>query len=395
MEVNSQILKDREMLKKGWAAMYLRILGDEEGEYKVPCRFVIDRSLGVRCKTGDLEIFSQSSYDIYTWMPPGVGYPETVDTWFSKNAVEAGEIGGRLRRYKIGDLFVIELRVHNVLMLEVWRGDERLFTRTIWLRDSDASNGAIVAHLLKDYLSIDQAIDVAIAIFCSGKCNREWFKQSIRVELTLENLEFPDTPLSAAVRYGSIVEKAEDLKGRLGARRWQDVKYGEVTLITVPAACSYYTVTFRGGSRGLALLCTANRPSDRPQDAVAEVDGIYLTERPLRLSYFNNDTTVCTDVGDRCLPIIGHLIDEEALAVERNSELAQLKIVETKRYRAYYVDSALAKLIILEVDGRTVGAAVGNIDEVKEKIRNIVYQQGDEEMIDAVESALMYIGRRV
>jgi len=377
--------KDLELLKNGWVAMYLRLLGDEEGEYELPCRFVIDRSLGVRCKAGDLEIFSQSSYDIYTWMPPGVGYPETVDTWFSKNAVKAGEIGGRLRRYRIGDLFVIELRVHNVLLLEVWKGGERLFTRTIWLRESDASNGAIVAHLLKDYLPIDQAIDVATVIFCSGECNREWLKQSIRVELTLENLEFPDTPLTVAVRFDTAVEKAEGLDGHIKVLRGSD---GEA--ISIPVACSTYKIWLEGRRYGLALLCTANKPSRSPQkSAVAEVGGIYLTTEPLRMSaYIEDGELKCLDVGDKCLPVIGRLIDEEGLAVERGFEIARLALVESQSYRAYYLDAMhlLTRLLLVEAGGKTLKIAARNIYEV----RDVAYRHYGE-LVDAVKQVLRYV----
>jgi len=385
MERRPQILKDREMLKKGWAAMYLRILGDEEVEYEVPCRFVVDRSLGLRCKTGDLEIFSQSSYNIYTWMPPGVGYPETVDTWFSKNAVETEGVAGKLRRYRIGDLFVIELRVHNVLMLEVWRGDEMLFTRTIWLRESDASNGAIVAHLLKDYLPIDKAIDVATHIFCSGECNREWLKQSIRIEMTLENLEFPDTPLTVAVRFDTIVEKAEGLDGHIKTLRGSD---GEA-VVTIPTACSTYRMWLGGRRHGLALLCTANKPSRSPRKAAVEVGGVYLTAEPLRISaYIENGEVKCLDAGDKCLPVIGHLIDKEALAVEREFEIARLTLVESQSYRAYYLDikDLFMRLLLVEADGKTLKIAARNIYEV----RDAAYRH-DGKLVDVVKQVLRYV----
>lgn len=397
MESDSQILKDRELLKRGWIILYLGVLGRKEGEYEVPCRYYIDGRIGVRCRVSELEVFSYASYDIFEWAAPGVGYPEAVDEYFAKDAIKSEEIKGRLRHYRIGDLYIIELRVGRVFMIEAWRG-ERLFTRTIWLRGDNAVNGAIVARLFKNYMPVEHAIDIAVEVLCRSSCDKERLRQGIRETLTLERLEFPDTPLVAAVRFGPIVERVASLTGYdFEVWRRLDPQYGEVAITSIPAACSYYNIWLRGGRHSFALLCTANKPSHTPRNAAVEVRGVYLLPDPLRISYFDDGKVECVDVGDRCLSATRHIIQEEGFAVERSSELAWLKIIETQRYKAYYVDatSILVKLLILEIDGKKIGVVARNIDELEEKIRGIVYQNGDEELIGAVESALMYINRRV
>jgi len=403
MEVTPQLKRDLKLLQNGWITLYLKpfeasVLRDGEVEREVQCRYYVDVTLGVRCRApeSELEVFSRSTYDLYVWMPPGVGLPKTVDGYFG-SVVKSEEVNGRLRRLKIGDLDVTVLQAGRALMLEAWRGEERLFTETIWLRGNDEDSGAIITRLFMRYMPVEQAIDAAVEILCNNGCDREWLKQGIREALTSERLEFPDTPLVAAVRFGPFVEKVENLCSQhFDVRYRQDPKYGEVTMITIPTACSYYNVWLRGVRRGLAVLCTANKPSRKPHEAIMEIGGIYLTERPLRLSYFDDGTAKCVDVGDKCLSAIRHLIQEEGLAVERSSELAWLKIVETQRYKAYYVDtiSILAKLLILEIDGKKIGVVARNIDELEEKIGGIVYQNGDEELTEVAENALMYIKRR-
>jgi len=404
MEGNSQLIKDIELIKDGWIALYLKpfeiaILGDDETGREVHCRYYVDGRVGIRCKApgSEFEVFSKSTYDIYTWSPPGVGLPEAIDAYFSKDVVKSEEIRGRLRRYRIGDFYVIELRAGRVFMIEAWRGEERLFTRTVWLHGDDAVNGATIVRLFKNYMPMEQAIDAAIKILCDSNCDKEWLRWNIKGMLTLERIEFPDTPLVTAVRFGPIVEKVASLTGYdFEVRRRHDPQYGEVAITSIPVACNYYNIWLKGGRRGFALLCTANKPSHMPRNAAMEVHGAYLLPEPLWISYFDDGATKCVDVGDRCLSIINHVVDEEGVAVERGSEIAQLKIVETKKYKAYYVDVApiLTRLFILEVDRKTIGITAGNIDELEEKIRDVVYQNGDEALIGAAENALMYVRRR-
>jgi len=139
----------------------------------------------------------------------------------------------------------------------------------------------------------------------------------------------------------------------------------------------------------LALLCTANRPLRSPRNAVVEVGGIYLTEEPLHISALLKDGELkCLDAGDGCLSDTARLIEEEALAVEHEFEIARLKLVESQKYRAYYLDAMylLTRLLLVEVGEREVKIAGGSIDE----IRDAAYRRYGE-LVDAVEQVLKYV----
>jgi len=286
------------------------------------------------------------------------------------------------------------LHAGKVLMLEAWRSGKLLFTEVIWIGD-DETGGAAVARLFMRYMPVERAIDAAAEVLCNGSCDKVRLKRNIVEVLTSEKLEFPRVPLNAAVRLYTAVEKdTELLSCYFESQQKSDLQYGEVSVVSVPAACNYYSIWMGGGRQGFAVLCTANKPSRVPRKAAVEVSGMYLTPEPLYISYFDGGGAAsCVDVGNKCLPTIGRFIGKMGLAVERSSVIVKLKIIETQKYEAYYVSTTPpVKLFILKAGGRTIGVASVQTRELLEKVRGVAQQS--EELKDIIENALMYAGLR-
>jgi len=356
--------------------------GDEE---ELSCKYVIKGGLSLICTRGGLEVSAE--YIGPWWTPPAVRRAGGASY---DGAVETAEFPGRLRQYRYGDLLVAELRAHDVLVVEVWRGNYKLFGKALWLWDP-APAGAELAKELARELPADVALDLAARIVCgqasnSSRCAPD-VKRRIRERLARVSAEFPRRPFSSA----RLPDKYFDAWESSSAR------HGRTLVAETLAFCNYYRAALAGGCEGVGVACTANAITKYGErGAVAEKSGVYLSDEPLRLSaYAEGGELRCFDVGRRCAEVMASAFERRGLmAYPPGAARAELRVVEGEGYRAYGLHVPELGMLLLRVEvgrGRAVElAADGDIAKQLEGVLVHCDEECKRNTLWAVRSALWH-----
>jgi len=354
-------------------------------EEELSCKYVIEGGLSLICTQGGLEVFA--TYLGPHWTPPAV---RRADAASSGGAVETAEFPGRLRRYRYGDLLVAELRAHDVLMVEVWRNNYKLLGKALWLWNPIFAGAELAKELARE-LPADVALDLAARIACGQagngpRCAPD-VKRQIRESLARVAVEFPRRPFSSA-----------RLPGRhFDAWEGSSAKHGRALVAETLAFCNYYRATLAGGREGVGIACTANAITKfRERSTVAEKNGVYLSDEPLRLSaYAEGGELRCFDVGRRCAEVMTNAFERRGLiAYPPGAARAKLRVVKGEGYRAYglHVPELGMPLLRVEVGrGRAVElVADGDIAKQLEGVLVHCDEECRRNTLWAVKSALWH-----